>query len=72
MKREKGRCEASLLFGMNLLVKSLDKVKALQCCLYRMGTLRFYLYIAFVPASSVFIMSETMVMGPTPPGTGVM
>lgn len=31
-----------------------------------------YLYIALVPASNVFIMSDTMVMGPTPPGTGVM
>lgn len=32
----------------------------------------YYLYISFLPASSVFFISDTMVMGPTPPGTGVM
>ena len=31
-----------------------------------------YLYISPFAASSVFCISETMVMGPTPPGTGVM
>jgi hypothetical protein len=28
--------------------------------------------MAFLPANKVFFINDTMVIGPTPPGTGVM
>ena len=36
------------------------------------GEKNIYLYISFLAASSVLRISEQMVIGPTPPGTGVM